>query len=290
MARRLTWPLRGDRRAGDRCGSCCRQQRQAERQEVRVRDRPLGRPALQRRAGERRRAEPDRRHERLGPRVHRPRRRPEGRQRHSRLVDADDCSDAAVQCRARRTSTRSTGRRCSRPATTTGPTATARRTAASTRSSGSTTSGRLFFSTPVLAREAADAAGRADRPALLGWPRRRLAVVRRAVRREPPLDVQGVTYATLNVQGSCNNLCDTAPDPGRVRRPQRRRHRLAARRRSRGRRRTAPPAVMIIAQADPGFDLHRRDARAAARSEDARRDRRPAGRLPDVPHRAARRR
>ena len=23
----------------------------------------------------------------------------------------------------------------------------------------------------------------------------------------------GVTYATLNVQGSCNNLCDTAPDP-----------------------------------------------------------------------------
>jgi hypothetical protein len=25
-------------------------------------------------------------------------------------------------------------------------------------------------------------------------------------------DVGGVTYATLNVQGSCNNLCDTAPD------------------------------------------------------------------------------
>ena len=25
--------------------------------------------------------------------------------------------------------------------------------------------------------------------------------------------VGGVTYATLNVQGSCNNLCDTAPDP-----------------------------------------------------------------------------
>ena len=23
----------------------------------------------------------------------------------------------------------------------------------------------------------------------------------------------GVTYATLNIQGSCNNLCDTAPDP-----------------------------------------------------------------------------
>ena len=25
-------------------------------------------------------------------------------------------------------------------------------------------------------------------------------------------DIGGVTYATLNVQGSCNNLCDTAPD------------------------------------------------------------------------------
>lgn len=24
---------------------------------------------------------------------------------------------------------------------------------------------------------------------------------------------RGVTYVTLNVQGSCNNLCDTAPDP-----------------------------------------------------------------------------
>ena len=27
-------------------------------------------------------------------------------------------------------------------------------------------------------------------------------------------DIGGVTYATLNVQGSCNNLCDTAPDAG----------------------------------------------------------------------------
>jgi hypothetical protein len=25
--------------------------------------------------------------------------------------------------------------------------------------------------------------------------------------------VRGVTYATLNIQGSCNNLCDTNPDP-----------------------------------------------------------------------------
>src|SRR6185295_876634 len=25
--------------------------------------------------------------------------------------------------------------------------------------------------------------------------------------------LKGVTYATLNMQGSCNNLCDTNPDP-----------------------------------------------------------------------------
>ena len=25
--------------------------------------------------------------------------------------------------------------------------------------------------------------------------------------------LDGVTYATMNVQGSCNNLCDTTPDP-----------------------------------------------------------------------------
>ena len=66
--------------------------------------------------------------------------------------------------------------------------------------------------------------------------------------------VDGVTYATLNVQGSCNNLCDVAPDPAEE----------AARN-------TADiawmqgtfdyakahhsPAVMLISQADPGFDL-----------------------------------
>ena len=32
--------------------------------------------------------------------------------------------------------------------------------------------------------------------------------------------LRGVTYATLNIQGSCNNLCDTDPDPGRVCRSQ----------------------------------------------------------------------
>jgi hypothetical protein len=63
----------------------------------------------------------------------------------------------------------------------------------------------------------------------------------------------GVTYATLNVQGSCNNLCDVAPDPAEY----------AARNsadiawlhatfaEARARR---SAAVMIIWQADPGWD------------------------------------
>lgn len=62
-----------------------------------------------------------------------------------------------------------------------------------------------------------------------------------------------VTYATLNVQGSCNNLCDVAPDPAE----------FAARNaanikwlketfaqaKARG-----SAAVMLISQADPGWD------------------------------------
>ncbi len=63
----------------------------------------------------------------------------------------------------------------------------------------------------------------------------------------------GVVYATLNVQGSCNNLCDTAPDPAewaarnaaditwlRATFAQAKAHRAAA--------------VMMIFQADPGWD------------------------------------
>jgi hypothetical protein len=63
-----------------------------------------------------------------------------------------------------------------------------------------------------------------------------------------------VTYATLNIQGSCNNLCDTAPDPLE----------FAARNaaniawmqetfavaEARG-----SAAIMLISQADPGWDL-----------------------------------
>jgi hypothetical protein len=64
--------------------------------------------------------------------------------------------------------------------------------------------------------------------------------------------VRGVTYATLNIQGSCNNLCDTNPDPAEQ----------AARNAANiawlqqtfaqaKQRRSA--AVMLITQADPGF-------------------------------------
>lgn len=64
----------------------------------------------------------------------------------------------------------------------------------------------------------------------------------------------GVTYATLNVQGSCNNLCDTAPSTAEW--MARNRANIvwlqetfeeAARRHS--------AAIMLIAQADPGWDL-----------------------------------
>ena len=65
--------------------------------------------------------------------------------------------------------------------------------------------------------------------------------------------VGGVTYATLNIQGSCNNLCDVAPDPAEY----------AARNaadiawmqqtfdEARARR---SAAAMLISQADPAFN------------------------------------
>ena len=66
--------------------------------------------------------------------------------------------------------------------------------------------------------------------------------------------VSRVTYATLNIQGSCNNLCDTDPDPAEY---AARNHAdivwmqetfaAATKRHS--------VAVMFISQADPGWDL-----------------------------------
>ena len=64
----------------------------------------------------------------------------------------------------------------------------------------------------------------------------------------------GVTYATLNISGSCNNLCDTAPDPDEF--AARNAANIAwtkdtfAQAKARG-----SAAVMLITQADPGFDL-----------------------------------
>lgn len=65
--------------------------------------------------------------------------------------------------------------------------------------------------------------------------------------------VAGVTYATLNVQGSCNNLCDVAPDPAEY----------AARNQANivwmqetfaAATARNSVAVMFISQANPGFD------------------------------------
>jgi len=71
--------------------------------------------------------------------------------------------------------------------------------------------------------------------------------------------VGNVVYVTLNVQGSCNNLCDTAPNPAEYAARNaaniawmQEAFALAAQRKA--------AAVMIIAQADPGFDAHSWDA------------------------------
>jgi len=65
--------------------------------------------------------------------------------------------------------------------------------------------------------------------------------------------LHGVTYATLNIQGSCNNLCDVAPDPNEYAARNaadiqwlKDTFAEAAARNSAG--------VMLISQADPGFD------------------------------------
>ncbi len=63
-----------------------------------------------------------------------------------------------------------------------------------------------------------------------------------------------VIYVTLNVQGSCNNLCDTAPDP--VEYAARNAANIAWLNESFDRAQTTgAAAVMIISQADPGFNL-----------------------------------
>ena len=66
--------------------------------------------------------------------------------------------------------------------------------------------------------------------------------------------VGDVMYGTLNVQGSCNNLCDTAPDPlefaARNAADIAWMHDTFAQAKIRG-----SAAIMFISQGDPGFDL-----------------------------------
>jgi hypothetical protein len=64
----------------------------------------------------------------------------------------------------------------------------------------------------------------------------------------------GVTYATLDIQGSCNNLCDVAPDPAEY--TARNLADIAWMQETFAEARARhSSAVMLISQADPGFDL-----------------------------------
>jgi len=63
----------------------------------------------------------------------------------------------------------------------------------------------------------------------------------------------GVTYVTLNIQGSCNNLCDTNPDP--LEYAARNTANIAWMKESFDAAKTrGSAAIMIVAQADPGWD------------------------------------
>ncbi len=65
--------------------------------------------------------------------------------------------------------------------------------------------------------------------------------------------VGGVTYATLNIQGSCNNLCDTAPDPNEY--AARNHADIVWMQQTFAEAQTlGSAAVMFISQADPGWD------------------------------------
>jgi hypothetical protein len=63
-----------------------------------------------------------------------------------------------------------------------------------------------------------------------------------------------VTYATLNVAGSCNNLCDTSPDPAEYAARNAANIRWLKETFAEAKKRSSV-AVMLIAQANPGWDL-----------------------------------
>ena len=78
------------------------------------------------------------------------------------------------------------------------------------------------------------------------------------VRREPSLDVGGVTYATLNIQGTCNNLCDSKAGGGDADPTEYAARNAADIAWMQGTFDEAKArhsaAVMLITQADPGFN------------------------------------
>jgi hypothetical protein len=84
--------------------------------------------------------------------------------------------------------------------------------------------------------------------------------------------VGGVTYATLNIQGSCNNLCDFAPDPNEwLARNQANIAWMQETFDEATARRSA--AIMLISQANPGWDQSDpraplRDPRTLAQTDD----------------------
>jgi len=63
-----------------------------------------------------------------------------------------------------------------------------------------------------------------------------------------------VTYATFNIQGSCNNLCDTAPDPVEYAARNAANIKWMNETFAQAKARNSV-AVMLISQADPGWDL-----------------------------------
>ena len=141
------------------------------------------------------------------------------------------------------------------------------RTAASTRSSGSTYERAAVLRTPFSLGQHQLRQQVQTTPLCLGVSGPRRCVENRR------WSLGGVTYATLNVQGSCNNLCDTAPDPAEYAARNAGEHRLAAGDLRGG----ASARGSVGGHADRAGQSRlgpvRRDARAAARP--ARRSPRP---------------
>src|SRR5258707_12341073 len=85
-------------------------------------------------------------------------------------------------------------------------------------------------------------------------------------------------FRTLNVQGSCNNLCDTNPDPNEY--AARNAADIAWLQDTFTEANTLnSAAIMFIAQADPGSGSHRRYSGAYPQSNDAGGNRRRGRRL-----------